>query len=167
MFYQGLGLKKRYEYICVDISQEVYLRLIHAPYIAINGYHKVPFLLKQNWWTVPRSPGWVLNLILTELAWKHRHREIVLFSVQCFPFRIPAEGLEDSEIRRRSKSAQFSPTLTLSLSLISYSTQHFLFGFVACREVMMGEGNGVASVIMLTFTKMPGPHADTAWAVVG
>ena len=35
------------------------------------------------------------------------------------------------------------------------------------REVMMGEGNGVASVIMLTFTKMPGPHADTAWAVVG
>ena len=23
----------------------------------------------------------------------------------------------------------------------------------------MGEGNGVASVIMLTFTKMPGPHA--------
>ena len=49
MFYQGLGLKKRYEYICVDISQEVYLRLTHAPYIAINGYHKVPFLLKQNW----------------------------------------------------------------------------------------------------------------------
>ena len=35
------------------------------------------------------------------------------------------------------------------------------------REVMMGECNGVASVIMLTFTKMPGPHADTAWAVVG
>ena len=31
----------------------------------------------------------------------------------------------------------------------------------------MGEGNGDASVIMLTFTKMPGPHADTAWAVVG
>ena len=23
----------------------------------------------------------------------------------------------------------------------------------------MGEGNGVAGVIMLTFTKMPGPHA--------
>ena len=32
---------------------------------------------------------------------------------------------------------------------------------VLIREVMMGEGNGVASVIMLTFTKMPGPHADT------
>ena len=41
----------------------------------------------------------------------------------------------------------------------------------------MGEGNGVASVTMLTFTKRPGPmltfkkrpgpHADTAWAVVG
>ena len=31
----------------------------------------------------------------------------------------------------------------------------------------MGEGNGVASVNMLTFTKMPGPHADTALAVVG
>ena len=26
------------------------------------------------------------------------------------------------------------------------------------REVLMGEGNGVASVIMLTFTKMPGPR---------
>ena len=35
------------------------------------------------------------------------------------------------------------------------------------REVLMGEGNGVASVTMLTFTKRPGPHADTAWAVVG
>ena len=37
----------------------------------------------------------------------------------------------------------------------------------------MGVGDGVASVIMLTFTKRPGPHADfykeadTAWAVVG
>ena len=31
----------------------------------------------------------------------------------------------------------------------------------------MGEGNGVASVIMLTFTVGPSPHADTAWAVVG
>ena len=35
------------------------------------------------------------------------------------------------------------------------------------REVLMGEGNGVASIIMLTFTVRPGPHADTAWAVVG
>ena len=41
----------------------------------------------------------------------------------------------------------------------------------------MGVGDGVASVIMLTFTKRPGPHADfykevgphadTAWAVIG
>ena len=29
----------------------------------------------------------------------------------------------------------------------------------ATREIMMGVGDGVASVIMLTFTKMPGPHA--------
>ena len=29
-----------------------------------------------------------------------------------------------------------------------------------CREVLMGVGDGVASVIMLTFTKRPGPHAD-------
>ena len=35
------------------------------------------------------------------------------------------------------------------------------------REVLMGEANGVASIIMLTFTVRPGPHADTAWAVVG
>ena len=43
------------------------------------------------------------------------------------------------------------------------------------REVMMGEGNGNASVTLFTFTfgpgptftKLPGPHADTAWAVVG
>ena len=39
---------------------------------------------------------------------------------------------------------------------------------VVTREVLMGEGNGVASIIiMLTFTVRPGPHADTAWAVVG
>ena len=37
---------------------------------------------------------------------------------------------------------------------------------VTIREVMMGEGNRVASVIMLTFKKMPAPHAETAWAVV-
>ena len=28
------------------------------------------------------------------------------------------------------------------------------------REVLMGVGDGVASVIMLTFTKRPGPYAD-------
>ena len=28
------------------------------------------------------------------------------------------------------------------------------------REVLMGVGDGVASVIMLTFTKRPSPHAD-------
>ena len=28
------------------------------------------------------------------------------------------------------------------------------------REVLMGVGDRVASVIMLTFTKRPGPHAD-------
>ena len=28
------------------------------------------------------------------------------------------------------------------------------------REVLMGVGDGVASVIMLTSTKRPGPHAD-------
>ena len=28
------------------------------------------------------------------------------------------------------------------------------------REVLMGVGDGVASVIMLTFTVRPGPHAD-------
>ena len=43
---------------------------------------------------------------------------------------------------------------------------HFL-DKASTREILMGVGNGVASVIMLTFTKMPGPHADTAWAVVG
>ena len=41
------------------------------------------------------------------------------------------------------------------------------------REVLMGVGDGVASVIMLAFTKRPGPHADfykearPPWAVVG
>ena len=28
------------------------------------------------------------------------------------------------------------------------------------REILMGVGNGVASVIMLTFTMMPARHAD-------
>ena len=32
---------------------------------------------------------------------------------------------------------------------------------------MMGEGNRVAIVTLFTFTKRPGPHADTAWAVIG
>ena len=35
-----------------------------------------------------------------------------------------------------------------------------MFSVDKTREVMMGEGNGVASVFMLTFTKMPGPNAD-------
>ena len=35
-----------------------------------------------------------------------------------------------------------------------------MFRNVGCREVLMGVGDGVASVIMLTFTKRPGPHAD-------
>ena len=35
------------------------------------------------------------------------------------------------------------------------------------REVLMGEGNGVASVIMLTFTLKLGPHADTACVKLG
>ena len=30
---------------------------------------------------------------------------------------------------------------------------------VCSREVLMGVGDEVASVIMLTFTKRPGPHA--------
>ena len=30
------------------------------------------------------------------------------------------------------------------------------------REIMMGEGNRVASVILFTFTLKPGPHAHTA-----
>ena len=28
---------------------------------------------------------------------------------------------------------------------------------------MVGDGNKVASVIMFTFTKMPGPYVHTAW----
>ena len=36
------------------------------------------------------------------------------------------------------------------------------------REVMMGEGNGVASVTLFTFTVGPGPHASRlAQAVIG
>ena len=35
------------------------------------------------------------------------------------------------------------------------------------REIMMGEGNQVASVTLFTFTKRPVPLARTAWAVIG
>ena len=35
------------------------------------------------------------------------------------------------------------------------------------REIMMGEGNQVASVTLFTFTKRPVPLAHTAWAVIG
>ena len=31
---------------------------------------------------------------------------------------------------------------------------------VGAREILMGVGDGVASVIMLTFTSEPCPHAD-------
>ena len=34
---------------------------------------------------------------------------------------------------------------------------------VPAREIMMGEGNKVASVIMFTLSKMPGPYVHTAW----
>ena len=34
-------------------------------------------------------------------------------------------------------------------------TRAFSWLKVPTREVLMGEGNGVANVIMLTFTKMP------------
>ena len=54
---------------------------------------------------------------------------------------------------------------------------HWLLQTPHIREVLMGVGDGVASVIMLTFirgpasmltfTKRSGPHADTAWVVVG
>ena len=37
---------------------------------------------------------------------------------------------------------------------------HWLLQTPHIREVLMGVGDGVASVIMLTFTKRPGPHAD-------
>ena len=33
---------------------------------------------------------------------------------------------------------------------------------VPAREIMMGEGNKVASVIMFTLSKMPGPYIHTA-----
>ena len=45
-----------------------------------------------------------------------------------------------------------------TLQLFKYVKISVVLGY--SREVMMGEGNRVASVIMLTFTKMPGPHAD-------
>ena len=35
------------------------------------------------------------------------------------------------------------------------------------REIMMGEGNQVASATLFTFTKRPGPLAHIAWAVIG
>ena len=37
---------------------------------------------------------------------------------------------------------------------------HYTHSILAIREVLMGVGDGVASVIMLTFTKRPLPHAD-------
>ena len=33
--------------------------------------------------------------------------------------------------------------------------------FIQPREIMMGEGNRVASVILFTFTLKPGPHAHS------
>ena len=39
--------------------------------------------------------------------------------------------------------------------------------FKHSREIMMGEGNRVASVILFTFTLKLGPHAHTACVKLG
>ena len=49
--------------------------------------------------------------------------------------------------------------LLTGFSLIS-SVEILYRELARVREFLMGEGDGVASVIMLTFTKRPGPHAD-------
>ena len=46
-----------------------------------------------------------------------------------------------------------------SVQSVAAVTELPVVAAVAAREVMMGEDNGVASVIMLTFTKRPVPHA--------
>ena len=54
------------------------------------------------------------------------------------------------------KTSFMSPALMVSFCSLSLSCKHP----VTSREVLMGVGDRVASVIMLTFTKRPGPHAD-------
>ena len=73
------------------------------------------------------------------------------------------------------RSIKLTVTLSRTISLIiavvktqTNSEERQLIAARGCiREVLMGVGDGVASVTMLTFTKRPGPRADTAWAVVG
>ena len=48
---------------------------------------------------------------------------------------------------------------TSHFTVTPYYGQLILYN-VHTREVLMGVGDGVASVIMLTFTRRPGPHAD-------
>ena len=55
--------------------------------------------------------------------------------------------------------------LTISLPapfyIYYYTLGKYYMVFVACREILMGEGNGVASVTLFTFTLKLGPHAHS------
>ena len=79
-----------------------------------------------------------------------------LYSMKCTPGRIWPADL----------------TSLYLINLREWQTKNWLrkiklFLTSKTREVMIGEGNRVASVTLFTFTKRPGPHADTAWAVMG
>ena len=71
-----------------------------------------------------------------------------------FMFYVPA--LQLTTLHGHGNTTQLSPTsgsgAKAPLALLHSSGD--------AREVLMGVGDGVASVIMLTFTKRPGPHAD-------
>ena len=78
------------------------------------------------------------------------------------PFNIQYKGLKLLDVSQANISIHFTE--------ISEFIDSGLQGggkVTSVREIMMGVGDGVASVIMLTFTSEPCPHADTAWAVIG
>ena len=88
--------------------------------------------------------NWLLSQVHNPDAYARRHESNVNIA-KCFPLISNLVLREDSAAESRFKTQD------------GWWARLYM---VAAREIMMGVGNGVASVIMLTFPSEPCPHAD-------
>ena len=65
-----------------------------------------------------------------------------------------------TKLRKHRGAAPTRAFPWLKAAITAFTMKTLCLRSVNPREVMMGVGDGVASVIILTFTKRPGPHAD-------
>ena len=100
--------------------------------------------------------------VITVIKIKYKYGKAVASSASASPGSSGAPGDRDQNIHYKVELQTIHQPLHVIIT-----EKAWLKVPTSAREVLMGEGNGVASVTMWTFTKRPGPHADTAWAVVG